>query len=583
MKNNIPRAEYPNPQFERTEWQNLNGEWEFAFDLSNSGLERGFQNGSFFTHKIIVPFVPESSLSGLQYQDFMQCIWYGKKFDLPTSWTDGRIFLNFGAVDYYCELWVNGVRISEHRGSSAPFSTDITHFVISGENSIVLRVFDETRSGKQTLGKQSTKYDSHGCHYTRTTGIWQTVWMEYIPSEAYIKNYKIIPDPENKKAYLTVNLCGQDKNGTLIINALYNGASVSRAEIVTFGKLSVNLTLSFDEIQLWEIGNGRLYDLELTYQTETGTDTVNSYFGMRSISLTKNEMLLNGKPVFQRLVLDQGYYPDGVWTAPSDEALRNDILLSLAAGFNGARLHQKVFEPRFLYHADKLGYIVWGENASWGMDLRSGEAFEGFMGEWHELLNRDFNHPSIIGWCPFNETYQEQRSISLINIYEMTKNFDPTRPVIDTSGYVHVKTDVFDIHNYEQDPEKFKAFYQHMNEIDGVFKPFNPHNINMNISERLPYFVSEYGGTWWNEEEAKSSSSSGWGYGQRPTDIEEVYHRIEGLTKALLENKGVCAFCYTQLTDVHPEFNGIYTFDRKPKFELDRIKKIFSAKAEIEN
>ena len=584
-QNDMPRPEFPNPQFERKQWINLNGEWDFAFDHGMTGLERGFEHGGHFTHKITVPFAPESERSGIHHQDFMRCVWYGKTIRIPEAWDKGRIFLTFGAVDYYAELYLEGKRVSMHQGTSAPYTTDITPFVHVGDNQIVLRVTDDTRSGIQTLGKQSTKYAPHGCWYTRTTGIWQTVWLEYVPAQSYIKGIKLTPDVGQKTAHLEAALCHSGpERCTLTATAYFDGTPVCSASCETAEPSArLALCLKDEDLHLWDVGQGNLYDLVLTLQSASGTDTVWSYFGMRSLSLTDNALCINGRPVFQRLVLDQGYYPDGVWTAPTDQALEQDILLSLKAGFNGARLHQKVFEPRYLYHADRHGYLVWGENASWGLDLSNPAAFEGFFGEWASILAWDYNHPSIIGWCPFNETHIGQKDVCLANLYDMTKVFDPTRPVIDTSGYVHVKTDLFDEHDYEQDPKIFAAHYAGLNDTQAACKPVVIHDCAMPLTKRLPYFVSEYGGTWWNEAEAKQADAEGWGYGERPRDIEEVYHRIEGLTAALLNNKGICAFCYTQLTDVHPERNGIYHFDRSEKFDMQRIHRIFSGKAAIEN
>lgn len=579
---NIPRSEYPNPQFRRSEWLNLNGEWCFEKDLGVSGLDRGLQSGDNYSETIVVPYAPETALSGIGYRDFMPCVWYSRTVSIPENWNRGHIFVTFGAVDYFAELYIGGKRISYHRGTSAPFVTDITDYVTAGNNvKLVLRVTDDTRSGKQTGGKQSYGYNSQGCHYTRTTGIWQTVWLEYVPAKAYIRSFRIIPDVVNKRAVVTVAVNGL--GGKISAAASLNGKEASKAESKVSG-MSASLILDFDEVELWDLGKGTLYDLRFDYESESGIDTVYSYFGMRSVELSDNALILNGRPIYQRLVLDQGFYPDGsgdgqtvMWTAPTDEDLIDDITLSLRAGFNGARLHQKVFEPRFLYHADRLGYIVWGENASWGMNQTSGEAYEGFMGEWHEILTRDFNHPSIIGWCPFNETSKSQRDVALLNVYEMTKNFDPTRPVIDTSGYVHVKTDIFDIHDYEQNPDVFIKHFEGLGD-----KLYNHHDINMEIPKKAPYFVSEYGGTWWNEADAKAGKI-GWGYGQRPQNIEEVYTRIEKLTKILLDNENICAFCYTQLTDIFPEQNGIYYLDRSCKYDMDRIHAIFSSPAAIEN
>jgi beta-galactosidase/beta-glucuronidase len=276
------------------------------------------------------------------------------------------------------------------------------------------------------------------------------------------------------------------------------------------------------------------------------------------------------------LVLDQGFYPNGIYTAPSDAALKKDVELSMALGFNGARLHQKVFEPRLLYWADKFGYIVWGEYPDWGIDYSHPKALERVLPEWLEVMERDFNHPAIVGWCPFNETPGAQNPELLRIVHRATKALDPTRPAIDTSGYVHVETDVDDCHNYEQDPEKFAALFDDFKTSDRVWH--NAHAVGAPYAGQ-PYFVSEYGGIWWNpgQKDAKS-----WGYGNRPKSADEFLARYRALTEALLFHPKMFGFCYTQLTDVEQEVNGLYTYDRKPKFDPKIIRAINSQKAAIE-
>lgn len=279
-------------------------------------------------------------------------------------------------------------------------------------------------------------------------------------------------------------------------------------------------------------------------------------------------------------MLDQGFYRDGIYTAPSDEALLNDIKLSKALGFNGARLHQKIFEARFLYHCDKEGYLVWGEHGNWGLDLSASEAFVNFMPEWLEAVERDFNHPSVIGWCPFNETWdyhgRKQNDRILANIYNMTKALDTTRPCIDTSGNFHVVTDIYDLHNYRQDVKEFEKCYTDFAK-GGEFHEEHPER--QHYIKGLPLFISEYGGIKWNVDENRQDS---WGYGDAPKTKEEFISRYEGLTNVLLDNPNIMGFCYTQLYDVEQETNGLYDYDRNPKFDVEVFRKINSRKAAIE-
>ena len=358
---NIPRPEYPRPQFVRNEWINLNGQWEFEIDNGRSGRERGMMNREHFDMKITVPFCPESKLSGLAHTDFMEAVWYKKNITLPEGWqAEGRrTILHIGACDYYTKLWVNGTYMGDHIGGYVAFSFDITKALVEGENTITIGVRDDVRSHNQPAGKQCSDYHSYGCFYTRTTGIWQTTWLECVPND-YILSTKYYPDIDRKKLVIEAFVSGGEGK-TLTAKASYEGKAQGEASVVVYGGKAL-LEVELDELYLWEVGAGRLYDLTLTF----GEDTVDSYFGMRKIESREGFFYLNGKPVFQRLVLDQGFYPDGIYTASSLAELEADVDRSLAMGFNGARLHQKVFEPLFLSYCDKKGYIVWGEHANWG-------------------------------------------------------------------------------------------------------------------------------------------------------------------------------------------------------------------------
>jgi beta-galactosidase/beta-glucuronidase len=557
----------------RKAWENLNGPWEFEIDTGKSGFSRKLGEGGVLSGHITVPFCPESTLSGVGYKDFMNAVWYRRSFTLNEGQLKGRVLLHFGAVDYQASVFVNAAAAGCHTGGYSSFTLDITSLVKAGTNTLTVCAEDDVRSGRQPGGKQSVDYNSYGCLYTRTTGIWQTVWLEFVPKN-YIKSYSVIPVPENAQALLTIQTSEQCHGLAAEASVSFKDGAVCTVPAKVSGSAAY-FTLPIPKPVLWDIGKPNLYDLRITL----GEDSVEGYFGMRSVALSDNAMLINGRPVFQRLVLDQGFYPDGICTAPSDEALKQDIELSMAAGFNGARLHQKVFEERFLYWADHLGYIVWGEQASWGLAIDNDEGLQHFAPEWLEVVKRDINHPAIVGWCPFNETRKNQNDLLLRAVYDMTRALDPSRPVIDTSGHVHVITDIFDIHDYEQDVAVFAKHYDGMTG-DTIY---NPHDINGSFDKHIPYFVSEYGGTWWNAEEAAGTAAAGWGYGNRCKTPEEVYTRLEGLTKTLLQNKRICAFCYTQLTDVEQEQNGIYKYDRSPKFDAARLRAIFGGKAAIED
>ena len=553
----LPRPEHPQPQMERSAWRSLNGAWQFAFDFGRSGLDRHFERRDALDTTITVPFCPESVLSGVHYTDFIPAVWYARGFTLTPEELSGRVLLHFGAVDYEAHVFVNGEPAGTHRGGYTSFCFDITDLCRAGENRLSVYAEDDNRSGKQPHGKQCESFDSQGCDYTRTTGIWQTLWLEFVP-ETYIQSVQYYPNITEGTLLVQAKLCGA---GTFTVQASFEGRPCGEASARAENGFAA-VTLPLSELHLWDVGRGNLYDLTLTF----GGDSVKSYAGMREVRIEGRRVLLNGRPVFQRLVLDQGFYPDGIYTAPDDSALVRDIELSLAAGFNGARLHQKVFEPRFLYHCDRLGYLAWGEMANWGLDYSDPAALEAFLGEWLDALGRDFNHPSIVGWCPFNETWdregRRQLDSLLAMVYRVTKQLDPTRPCIDTSGNFHVVTDIYDVHDYEQDPASFAAHYEAFR-TGGAF--YDAQAARQQYDGKKPMFVSEYGGIKWNPQ---GDVEKAWGYGDGPATEEAFIERYRGLTEALLSNPNMFGFCYTQLYDVEQETNGLYTYSREPKFDM---------------
>jgi beta-galactosidase/beta-glucuronidase len=587
----IPRPEYPRPQFVRDSWLNLNGPWKFAFDFGMSGDQAGWASDpSSFDLTITVPFCPESTLSGIGHTDFIPACWYARTFEIPSEWAGHRVLVHFGGSDYDTRVWVNGTLVGRHYGGSASFTFDITNVLTDGENRIVVGARDDLRSGIQPGGKQCPDLHSRGCHYTRTTGIWQSVWLEAVP-EVNLHSVRIVPDLDGSRFVLTPSFSRDSRDHTIRAILLEEGKEIGGAEAraLNGGTFSVHLK----DAKPWSLEDPHIYDIR--FQLLRGSeviDTVSSYAGLRKFHLEGHRFYLNNEPFFVRFVLDQGFYPDGIWTAPTDEALKRDIELSLAVGFNGARLHQKVFEERFHYWADKLGYLTWGEFYDWGLDMSLPQAIHNQQREWAEIVVRDRNHPSIVAWTPFNETIRnaskagEAHRRAVEETYALTKRLDPTRPVNDTSGYVHVKTDIFTVHDYEQNIDAFAEKYR-------TVAPDNADSYRQHTDLSVPYagqpyVVDEYGGTWWSEsgaEKAKKQNAGrtgSWGYGNRPVDIEEVYRRIEGLTNALTSHPKLSGYTYTQLTDVEQEQNGIYHFDRTPKFDPERLKRVFGADAAIE-
>lgn len=573
----VPRPEYPRPQFVRDEWVNLNGTWSFEFDFSRSGMDRKLYESKGFDNEILVPFAPQSGLSGVGFKDFIPEMWYHRVISIPENWKDRNVILHFGAVDYIASVYIDGRIAGRHWGGSSSFDIDITDMVMPGqEHDLVVRVEDDERSGQYAKGKQCGRFDSFGCEYTRTTGIWQTVWMEPV-SGTGLKDIYVIPDLDQSRFIIEPSYYGLSSGQKLRVRVLDGDRVVSSAVVPSSAQSYAELPVR--KARTWSPESPFLYGIELEVISADGsvTDRVRSYAGMRKIHIEGNRIYLNNEPVYLRFVLDQGFYPDGIWTAPDDQALKRDIELSMAAGFNGARLHQKVFEPRFHYWADKLGYLTWGESASWGANVNNPLSARHFLTEWEETVVRDRNHPSIIVWTPFNETWEhpEDREAAreacrmVSDVYKLTKNLD-YRPCHDVSGNYHVMTDIFSVHQYMQDPEELRGWLAPEN---GLVRQADLEHRETEYGGQ-PYLVDEYGGIKWVA--GREYSEISWGYGDAPKTLEEFYRRLEGLTDVILGYGHICGYCYTQLTDVEQEQNGIYSYDRTPKFDMDRIRAIFT-------
>lgn len=582
----IPRPEYPRPQFVRDAWQCLNGTWQFERDAGDSGLERGLLDQE-LSGEIVVPFCPEAPLSGIGDPDFHEAVWYRRTVRVPRSWAGQRVLLHFQAVDHDATVWVDGVEAGRHRGGFTPFSCDLAGSADPGHTYTVVVRARDPRSGAQARGKQATTYEGHGAHYGRTTGIWQTVWCEPVPAQ-HLGRPRITPNVAASAFRITVPVSAAHAGHHVQVTVSDQDGEVARARARADLDLApeVWLPLPQDRVRLWSPEDPHLYDVRIDLLDGDGTviDTAASYAGLRSVSIDGHAVLLNGEVRFQRLVLDQGYYPGGLMTAPSDEALRHDIELAVAAGFNGARLHQKVFEERYLYHADRMGFLVWGEFGDWGANTGGSPSGDNqrptasFVTQWLEAVERDYSHPSIVGWCPLNETFQKLHDrITVLDdvtwgMYLATKAADPTRPVIDASGYAHrvPGADVYDSHCYEQDPEVFGKLMAGL--ADG--KPYvnaGPDGTAWSVPyQGQPYFCSEFGGIWWNPDASPEERS--WGYGERPASEEELQRRFAGLVGALLDDPRMFGYCYTQLTDVYQEQNGVYRFDRSSKLDVARIR-----------
>jgi beta-galactosidase/beta-glucuronidase len=563
----VPRSEHPRPDAFRDNWVTLNGPWQFEIDRKGDGEARGLISGKNLDSKIVVPFCPESKLSGLGLgnTEYFKNVWYRRMVDLPEQMKGKRILLHFGGVDYKTWVYVNGKLAGTHIGEDAGFCFEITPFLKEGSNELVVRVFDDLRSGLQVGGKQAFN-KSEGCVYTRTTGIWQPVWLEAVGA-SFVENISVVPDPDHDRVLIEATVNGMDDGLTLRAEAFADGKPAG-SDSSSGTWRNQRLVIKLSEKKIWEPGSPFLYDLKFTLARGNETiDELKSYFGLRKVSIAGRRILINDKPIFQRLILDQGFYPDGIWTAPSDEALKHDIEMSMACGYNGARLHQKVFEPRFLYWADKLGYLVWGEFPNWGYNSKP-EGYAPYVTEWTEVLLRDRNHPAIIGWCPFNETGREAGEIQQV-IWTVTKAVDPTRPVLESSGWAHTlpHPEVRDAHDYDGNPTALRKRWMDYFTKPGRADPLSDCGV--------PFMISEIGGIGWATE-------GGWGYGTGPKNLEEFYARYQGTVDALLDNANLFGFCYTQLTDVEQEHNGLYYYNRRPKFDVNKIRTMTSRQAAYE-
>lgn len=518
----IPRPEYPRPQFARPDWLNLNGAWEFRV-------------GGEPWAEITVPFCPEAPLSGVGRTEPMPEVWYRRRVSVPAEWVGRDVLLHFQAIDYDATVWVDGQEVARHRGGFTPFTAALPGNAAGREIEITVRAIDDLES-PQPRGKQSRRPENWGVFYTRTTGIWQTVWLEPVP-EVRLLRPRITPDVAGRRLLIRQPV-NQSRPGWLV--RARSRATGTQAEAILGLDFAPQLVLE-GLSRLWSPADPFLHDLELELLDADGrvVDAATSYAGLRGVARDGRRLLLNGRPVFQRLVLDQGYWPDGVMTAPSDAALRADIELAQAAGFNGARLHQKVFEERFLYHADQLGHLVWGEFPDWG-----GVPDVSHAAQWLETLQRDESHPCVVGWCPLNETEGEIADAARA-LWLGAKLVDGSRPVLDASGWTHAvpEADLRDTHNYEQDPDRLAA---------------------APAGDSRPFFVSEFGGA--------QLGGEGWGYGETPASAEAWLQRFEALTGALLAEPDHFGYCYTQLTDVYQEQNGVYAFDRRPKVDVARLR-----------
>ena len=544
-------AEYPRPQLERSEWMNLNGLWSYAITELNAAQPTTFDG------QILVPFAVESALSGVQKRVTKEnLLWYERTFTIPAKWANQRVMLNFGAVDWSADVYVNDIFVGNHTGGYAPFSFDITAALKKGEQRIVVRVWDPTDSVHNPVGKQ--RLNPSGIWYTAVSGIWQTVWLEPVAKSNHIKG--IATDCDLERGELYVSAATANNNGTLKIEVLDGEKSLYTANVLC----GVRATLPIADAKLWTPNTPNLYTLKLTL-TENGkvTDSATSYAAMRKFGVERDEtgykrMTLNGAPIFMYGPLDQGWWPDGLYTAPSDEALLSDVILTKELGFNTIRKHIKVEPARWYYHCDKQGIIVWqdmpclalytGNSSKGGMwgrnNIGSGsdspatrEEKARYYKEWEEIMDALSFFPSIGVWVPFNEAWAQ---FDTETVAEWTAAKDPTRLINAASGgNLRLCGDILDIHNYPAPAMPFHSseFVVVLGEYGGIGYPIKDH-------------------LWWNKRN--------WGYIQfnNTDEVTAEYVKYATQLKKFIP-QGMSAAIYTQTTDVEGEVNGFVTYDRK--------------------
>jgi len=575
-----PRPDYPRPQFQRREWNNLNGEWEFSFDDADQGKEQDWHDGRSLGLRIVVPFPYQSELSGINDKGIHEVVWYARSFEVPQGWAEQDVLIHFGAVDYQTTVWVNGHEAGHNRGGHVPFWFNIRPYLLDGMNRLTLRVEDR-QDPYQPRGKQSVTGLPHGIDYYCTTGIWQTVWLEPVPP-IRIGELRIRTAVEEGLIKLAVQLHAPATGWRLEAEAYDDGQVVAFTDAYTM-QATARLRLKIPEAKPWSPSSPHLYGLRVRlFSGDQLLDEVNSYAGLRSIMLANGRILLNDAPIFLSMVLDQGYWPQSYLAAPSDEALRRDVELIKEMGFNGVRKHQKIEDPRWLYWCDRLGLLVWGEMAN--ARAWSSEAEERLLAEWERAVRRDYNHPCIITWVPINESMgfpgleesHPGQYAFIERVVELTRRLDETRPVIDNDGWEHTDiTDICAIHDYTPTSAGLKERYRET--LAGgplpatVWYRNKPLFVLGSKHRGQPVILTEVGGFLSEPADVARDARDRLYQFYASIRDEELLARYQDLMEGMASMSFLAGFCYTQLTDIEQEVNGLFTYDRQPKLALDQV------------
>ncbi|MBD2500637.1 glycoside hydrolase family 2 protein [Anabaena azotica] len=579
------RVAHPRPQLVRSHWQNLNGLWKFAYDDEGQCVQPSDLKQ--WTHLIEVPFAPESTRSGIGETNFHPNCWYEREFTTPAG--DGRLLLHFGAVDYRARVWVNDKYIAEHEGGHTNFSLDITHALNdSGTTKVTVWAQDDPLDLAKPRGKQDWQLKPHSIWYPRTSGIWQTVWVERV-GKTYLGHLCWNCDFERWEVAFEAGLAGElPVGGVQIRMKLSIGDKVLANDTydVLNGEINRRIALGdpgiddFRNELLWSPEKPTLIDAEIEVWGEDRLlDEVKSYTAMRMVSIQRDRFMLNGRPYYLRLVLDQGYWPDTLMTPPSDEALRRDVELIKAMGFNGVRKHQKIEDPRFLYWADVLGLLVWEEMPSAYRFTR--KAVERMTREWTEVIKRDSSHPCIVAWVPFNESWGVPNLVEtaahrnyVLAMYHLTKTLDSTRPVIGNDGWESTDTDILAIHDYDTKPQQLLRRYGPEVKLSDMLNHKRPGGRILTLDnyphQGQPVMLTEFGGIAYAPEDEPGADKA-WGY-ERCWSVSELEMKYSALLETVNSIELFSGFCYTQFTDTFQEANGLLYSDRTPKFPIAAIR-----------
>lgn len=579
------RLNYPRPQFMRKKWKDLNGSWKFEFDDKNVGIIERWYEKKEFNMEIQVPYVYQSKKSGIEINEQHNVIWYKKKFTYELS-EKQDLLLHFEAVDYESDVWINGIYLGKNIGGWTPFNFNLTNFLVKGENEVTVRVEDYNKC-TQLLGKQSWKDENFLCWYTRTVGIWQQVWLEEVSSYR-IKEFKMTTDLGKSELTVDMYLEGISKKGTLITK-IYFGSEIIREVSISIKNERAIFTIDISSdtpnfrVNYWTPNTPNLYDINfILLDQEIESDYVESYFGVRSIEAKNGMINLNNLNFYQKLILDQGYYEDGLMTSSITE-LYHDLNTIKEMGFNGVRKHQKVEDNRYMYLCDKLGLVMWAEMPSpFEFSIKT---MDNILRELPLIIKKHWNHPSVIVYTLMNESwgvneiYKNKSQQNFVDsLYNIVKAYDNTRLIIGNDGWEHVKTDVLAVHDYNSNFNLLKKAWN--NKEEAILKPPSLTSMRQNFAENYKYdnqpiIISEFGGiACANENEFKDS----WGYGNRPKSKDEAFERFKNLIETVMNIEYLSGFCYTQLTDVEQEINGLLDYKHMSKFDIKLIKEILDSK-----